>query len=136
MKASNEVGCGRINVEVCSVSQFSTKQNCDSDSKRICITEDKPFEFCGDNICQANKGETILTCPRDCVDINKNCGVYSDGCLGSLNCGTCGEGFICSFGECVDEPPEPNIKLIMIIAISLIVIFLVIIAVVVVRRRK
>jgi len=85
--------------------------------------------------CKANSCVEICV-PQTCEDINKNCGVYSNGCLGSLNCGTCGEGFICSFGECVDEPPEPNIKLIMIIAISLIVIFLVIIAVVVVRRRK
>jgi hypothetical protein len=40
--------------------------------------------------------------PTTCSDLNKNCGTVSDGCGGTLNCGTCSTGYTCNAtGQCV-----------------------------------
>ena len=53
------------------------------------------------------------TCaPATCETLGSECGQRSDGCNGTLNCGVCGGGQLCSSGACVDEPvsvpPPPS----------------------------
>jgi Glycosyl hydrolases family 16 len=65
---------------------------------------------CGDGICQTNK-ESCSSCPQDCgmcVDASctpttcaaqgKNCGSISDGCGGTLSCGSCASPETCGGG--------------------------------------
>jgi hypothetical protein len=43
--------------------------------------------------------------PKTCVELGQACGAASDGCGGSLACGTCGAGSTCSSaGQCVCQP--------------------------------
>jgi hypothetical protein len=64
---------------------------------------------CGD--CAANQrcspgvdsmGRETAKCvacmPKTCAQLGAQCGVYSDGCGGTLNCGTCGTGSTCTHG--------------------------------------
>ena len=50
--------------------------------------------------------------PATCQSLGSECGQPSDGCNGTLNCGVCGGGQMCSSGVCVDEPvsvpPPPS----------------------------
>jgi hypothetical protein len=46
----------------------------------------------GDCVCQ----------PETCADLGKACGTWSNGCGGSVSCGSCGSGQVCnSSGQCV-----------------------------------
>jgi len=48
---------------------------------------------------------TVTTCvPDTCSSLGKQCGTWSDGCGGTLNCGVCETGYICSDGQCIPEP--------------------------------
>lgn len=38
--------------------------------------------------------------PSTCSSLGKNCGSWSDGCSGTLNCGSCSTGYACSSGVC------------------------------------
>jgi len=40
--------------------------------------------------------------PKDCVELNQQCGAVDDGCGKSLNCGPCSDGTTCKDGACVD----------------------------------
>ncbi|OGZ29244.1 MAG: hypothetical protein A2562_04295, partial [Candidatus Nealsonbacteria bacterium RIFOXYD1_FULL_39_11] len=40
-----------------------------------------------------------------CLGLGKNCGTVSDGCGGSLNCGSCGTGYTCQSNVCVMNTP-------------------------------
>ncbi len=46
--------------------------------------------------------------PSTCLSLDVVCGEPSDGCGGSLTCGSCASGQTCESGECVDVPPSPN----------------------------
>jgi len=51
--------------------------------------------------------------PATCQSLGQECGQPSNGCGGSLNCGSCGSGEMCSSGLCVDAavtipPPSPG----------------------------
>jgi len=39
--------------------------------------------------------------PVSCLAQKKNCGTVSDGCGGTLNCGTCTSGYVCESGVCM-----------------------------------
>ncbi len=53
-------------------------------------------------------GEEIVCVPYTCAGLGYNCGSWSDGCGGTLNCGTCASGYTCSAGTCVVvTPPGP-----------------------------
>jgi hypothetical protein len=43
--------------------------------------------------------------PTTCAAQGKTCGSLSNGCGGTLNCGTCGTGFTCNAGTCVQDAP-------------------------------
>ncbi|MBU3958121.1 MAG: hypothetical protein KKB25_03525, partial [Nanoarchaeota archaeon] len=47
--------------------------------------------------------------PATCASLGKNCGSWSDGCGGTLNCGSCSIGYICSSGTCVAETTPPSV---------------------------
>ena len=48
------------------------------------------------------------TCtPSTCQSLGRECGSASDGCGGTLNCGGCGSGELCSSGVCIAEPTPP-----------------------------
>jgi hypothetical protein len=42
-----------------------------------------------------------------CVALGYTCGNVSDGCSGTLNCGTCASGYTCTVGTCVVTPVTP-----------------------------
>jgi len=44
--------------------------------------------------------EEIVCVPDTCVGLGYNCGSWSDGCGGTLNCGTCASGYTCTAGTC------------------------------------
>jgi len=53
-------------------------------------------------------GEAVCV-PDTCAGLGYNCGSWSNGCGGTLNCGTCGSGYTCIAGTCVaDEAPPSN----------------------------
>lgn len=45
--------------------------------------------------------------PSTCASLGKACSDWSDGCGGTLNCGTCGSGYTCSSGICFPTPLPP-----------------------------
>ena len=48
--------------------------------------------------------------PNTCITLGGyDCGIWADSCGGLLNCGTCGSGFTCTDGICVEviTPPPP-----------------------------
>lgn len=65
----------------------------------------------GSNFCSAGRGWAGAFCkcaagpppctPSSCSSLGKNCGSWSDGCGGTLNCGSCSGGQLCSSsGNC------------------------------------
>ena len=52
----------------------------------------------------------IACVPSTCAGLSYNCGTWDDGCGGTLNCGTCSSGYVCTAGTCVAEgaPPGPE----------------------------
>jgi len=64
------------------------------------VTTDKYIEgfFFGDI-------EGIVCVPDTCVGLGYNCGSWSDGCGGTLSCGTCASGYTCTAGTCVAVTP-------------------------------
>lgn len=45
--------------------------------------------------------------PRTCSGAGAQCGTLTDGCGGTLQCGTCGTGYVCSASnQCVQPPPD------------------------------
>ena len=48
------------------------------------------------------------TCvPRTCSGAGAACGTLTDGCGGTLQCGTCGTGYVCNTSnQCVQPPPD------------------------------
>ncbi|WP_147450335.1 hypothetical protein [Corallococcus carmarthensis] len=71
-----------------------------------------PTESCNglDDDCDGNIDEgdvCALFCactPTTCAAQGKTCGVISDGCGGSLSCGTCGAGQTCNNNVCTCQP--------------------------------
>ncbi len=45
--------------------------------------------------------------PLTCSILGYNCGAWTDGCAGTLNCGTCASGYTCTTGVCVAVPVTP-----------------------------
>ena len=83
-------------------------------SEEFVITTDKYIEgfFFGD--------EEIVCVPHTCESLGYECGSWDDGCGGTLDCGTCASGYVCTAGTCVAEvtpngngvaPPVANIAL-------------------------
>ncbi len=44
--------------------------------------------------------------PQTCSDLGYECGTWSDGCGGTIDCGSCASGYVCSSGKCVKQPSE------------------------------
>jgi len=49
--------------------------------------------------------EEIVCVPDTCAGLGYNCGSWSDGCGGTLSCGTCASGYTCTAGTCVAVTP-------------------------------
>jgi len=43
--------------------------------------------------------------PSTCIGLGYNCGTYSNGCSGTLNCGSCSTGYSCTGGICIQDSP-------------------------------
>lgn len=56
---------------------------------------------CADGVCQQQSCQ-----PRSCASAGAQCGDLSDGCGGTLRCGTCAGGDTCQSGRCVCNPEE------------------------------
>ena len=71
-------------------------------SEEFVVTTDKYIEgfFFGD--------EEIVCVPDTCGSLGYNCGSWDDGCGGTLDCGTCGSGYVCTAGTCVVVTPNGN----------------------------
>ena len=79
-------------------------------SEEFVVTTDRYIEgfFFGEIVCV----------PDTCAGLGYNCGSWSDGCGGTLDCSTCASGYVCTAGTCVVEvtgngvaPPVTNIAL-------------------------
>ena len=71
------------------------------------------FDVCGVGTSSADGGGPICT-PKTCADLKYNCGVASDGCGGSLNCGACATPTFCGgggFDTCggIKYPPDAGL---------------------------
>jgi hypothetical protein len=66
IKAGTTIGCNDIDFEVCSVSQFTSSQNCDTESINVCtVSSSSQVEIeCGDGTCSPS--ESYSNCPTDC----------------------------------------------------------------------
>jgi len=51
------------------------------------------------------EGSTQTCTPYTCGGLGYNCGSHSDGCIGTLNCGTCATGYSCTSGTCTQDTP-------------------------------
>ena len=105
-------GCGgTVNCGGCAFHQACESGKC----------VDQPY--CGNGKCEPGHGENCASCSKDCgcgtgqtcVDdacctlktcagIDKECGVFDNGCNGTLDCGGCGSHQTCESGKCVDQP--------------------------------
>ncbi len=55
----------------------------------------------GDEECDVNADDCGVCCtPITCASLGYECGTYSDGCTGTINCGTCVSPNMCSAGRC------------------------------------
>ena len=53
---------------------------------------------CANGKCNAN-----VCIPKNCTQLNRSCGIWDNGCQGTVSCSTCGTGKICnSTGRCVN----------------------------------
>jgi hypothetical protein len=68
-------------------------------------------QFCSNNVCvdqPVTPPPPPPTCvPTTCGALGADCGVRSNGCGGTLNCGGCGDGQFCSDSLCIDQPVTP-----------------------------
>ena len=46
--------------------------------------------------------------PKTCAQLGKECGIQNDGCGGTVNCGSCAQGFNCVNGTCEEAPPDDS----------------------------
>jgi hypothetical protein len=54
-------------------------------------------------------GDVATVCvPTTCLILGYTCGSVSDGCGGTLNCGTCSSGYTCTSGTCVADTVTPG----------------------------
>jgi len=69
-------------------------------SEEFVVTTDRYIEgfFFGEIVCV----------PDTCVGLGYNCGSWSDGCGGTVDCGPCGSGYTCTAGICVAEVTPGN----------------------------
>lgn len=52
-------------------------------------------------------GEGVGICvPYTCVGLGYSCGSFSDGCGGTISCGSCASGYTCTSGACVSSGDE------------------------------
>ncbi len=72
-------------------------------SDQICVNSGGGIEDCFFSV-------QLETCaPRTCSVLGYNCGSWSDGCSGTIDCGTCSSGYTCSSGVCTSiTPPTPS----------------------------
>ncbi|MGC9309166.1 MAG: hypothetical protein ACP5D2_00535, partial [Candidatus Nanoarchaeia archaeon] len=66
------------------------------------IEERLKKECCEEQECQDGACVPICT-PETCSSLEKECGTWSDGCGGTLDCGTCSSGYNCSNGVCIGD---------------------------------
>lgn len=90
--------------KLCPASPLKTSYSGPSDKSKayhyaneIEISAGKSFQKAIDN------GE-FCCAPTTCASLGYECGSWSDGCGGTLNCGTCSLGYTCSNGICMCTP--------------------------------
>ena len=50
---------------------------------------------------------TDVCAPDTCSGLGYECGSHSDGCGGTISCGTCQTGYTCISGQCIEDAPIP-----------------------------
>jgi len=58
----------------------------------------------GEALVRIEAGAAPTCQPKTCSQLGKECGSWSDGCGGTIDCGTCPSGQTCSNGICVAAP--------------------------------
>lgn len=78
--------------------QFKTCGNSDGDPcLEWSVSDCDPGSDCIEGTC--------VCTPQSCLDFGYNCGIWSDGCDGTLDCGTCGANETCDGGTCQCATP-------------------------------
>ncbi len=99
-----------INASQISSSNYQTDSVISSGGKNISSNNYQTKTFFGAII--GNTSSTLyqqslgffFCSPYTCSGLGYNCGSWSDGCGGTLSCGTCASGYTCSAGTCTAEP--------------------------------
>ena len=120
---SNQV-CGSNNVcatpppvSSCSHSECSSgtklTSTCSACSQKVCASDPYCCNTAWDSIC-ANEGKSMCTVcgaptctPSTCSSLGKTCGSVSNGCGGTLSCGSCALGQTCTNNVCTTAPTSP-----------------------------
>jgi len=107
-----EVLCGAGCLETCQtcetilISEQCVGDVCDSSNLDLCLDETTCTTATGywyDSVCNAQ----AQCVPTTCSALGRNCGSVSDGCSGTLNCGSCNSGYTCSSsGTCQVQQSE------------------------------
>jgi hypothetical protein len=66
---------------------------------QVCVTDYSGQQNCGRPIDLDTSLPCVCT-PKTCASLGDMCGSASDGCGGTLNCGTCSSGYSCSSNQC------------------------------------
>ncbi|MDD5012248.1 MAG: hypothetical protein PHQ66_01205 [Candidatus Nanoarchaeia archaeon] len=75
--------------------------NCDSSHLNLCSNETACNSAMGaGNYWYANACHSTQCTPKTCGSLGYNCEIWSDGCGGTVDCGTCADGAVCSSGVC------------------------------------
>lgn len=82
-------------------------------AKRICQGPCNPGQACIGGECKTcpvpgrdGKGRnTLADCcvPQTCAELGAQCGTHDDGCGGTVRCGSCASGEVCSSGACIHD---------------------------------
>jgi len=99
--------CGSFGSNYCKTNNVYHSRTCNNRgcSSNACYdtpyTDEQLVQTCASGQTCSN-GNCVTTCtPKTCSTLGYSCGSWSDGCSGTLNCGTCPTGKTCSNGQCV-----------------------------------
>ncbi|UMX48057.1 MAG: ADP-ribosylglycohydrolase family protein [Candidatus Nealsonbacteria bacterium DGGOD1a] len=100
--------CSAFGAMQCFGSAYKICDNYDLDS---CLEWSVPADCPPGQICSNNQCSTVCV-PKTCASLgNYKCGLWSDGCGKTINCGVCKTEKTCSNGKCVENcAPQTNQK--------------------------
>lgn len=104
--SANSVSIRCDSVQFCAPGLVSGCKVCNSSGSAWIDTDSKcqSGQICSNGVCQN------VCVPKTCVGMGCSCGNQSNGCGGTLNCGTCLAGKVCSQGVCVSNCSSHSYK--------------------------